>query len=150
MQKLDSKKKVLFLNLLIVLFVLLASSGLYASLNIKEEPKDAYQELMKQEDTLLNHNGLENGLECFQCHITIGLNEPEKEVASDQCLACHLHNYEDLATSTQNLEPNPHKSPHYEDLDCTMCHQVHEKSELMCAECHTFDWMEDLGPNWLK
>ena len=149
MKKLDSKK-VLFLNLLIVLFVLLASSGLYASLNSQEEAKNTYQELIQQEDTLLNHNGSDNGLECFQCHISIASNEPQKKVATDQCLACHSQNYEGLATLTQNLEPNPHKSPHHEDMDCTMCHQVHQESKLMCAECHTFDWMEDLGPSWLK
>lgn len=149
MKKLSSKK-VFFLNLLIVLFVILATSGLYASLNSKEEPENTYEGLMMQQDALLNHNASENELECFQCHISIGSNEPQKEVASDQCLSCHSQNYEGLASSTQNLEPNPHKSPHHEGMDCTMCHQVHQESELMCAECHTFDWMEDLGPNWIK
>ena len=48
-----------------------------------------------------------------------------------------MHSYEALAKQTAKDEPNPHYS-HLGDVNCTDCHKGHQKSELMCNQCHQF------------
>ena len=62
-----------------------------------------------------------------------------KPLSPDECLSCHgCRN--DIAGRTDHLELNPHNSPHYGmDLDCELCHHLHQKSEDYCAQCHDAD-----------
>jgi fumarate reductase flavoprotein subunit len=67
------------------------------------------------------------------------------------CLGCHEHgSYEQIAWRTTDLgvtdskakghEANPHQPPHYDELECNSCHQIHQESTLLCWECHTYDF----------
>lgn len=77
------------------------------------------------------------GVNCKKCH---GETETPEALAMDQCIACHGSTSE-LAERTKDVKPaNPHNSPHYgPDLDCTLCHHQHTKSEVYCAKCHKFN-----------
>lgn len=85
----------------------------------------------------------DQGFACADCH---GTDEPEAAPAIAACLECH-GSYEEIAEATKPAEPdpedpesyaNPHDS-HMGQLDCTSCHKTHSPSELVCAECHSFD-----------
>ena len=67
----------------------------------------------------------------------------------DTCFGCHEHgSYEQIRLRTTDLgisdpqamfhEANPHRPPHYDDLECHSCHRIHRESTLLCAECHMF------------
>jgi Cytochrome c3 len=72
---------------------------------------------------------------CVDCHPT----EIYKACDTNNCLSCH-DGFEDLARATQNLDPNPHDSPHYgQEFDCDLCHHEHEKSENFCSQCHEWE-----------
>jgi len=100
-----------------------------------------------QEASREDNSHYKMGVDCFQCH-TVTDSQPQKKVKNEQCFGCHKQNYEGVASLTADLEPNPHLPPHYEDMDCSLCHKIHSKSEFMCAECHTFDYMDELSEDW--
>ena len=67
------------------------------------------------------------------------------------CLSCHEHgSYEQIAWRTTDLgvtdskakgnEANPHQPPHFDQLECNSCHQIHQESTLLCWECHTYEF----------
>ena len=58
----------------------------------------------------------------------------------NQCVKCH--DPKKLAEKTKDVKPtNPHDSPHYhQNLECTLCHVGHEKSEIYCNQCHKFNF----------
>ncbi len=81
--------------------------------------------------------------DCGTCHTkenAIGGNAfvvPKDET----CIACH-GDYKALAKKTEGLdEPNPHSSHHYgAGVSCTACHKEHEKSVVLCNDCHEFKY----------
>ena len=69
----------------------------------------------------------------------------------DFCFQCHEHgSYDQISWRTMDMgvsdqqakghDANPHRSPHYAELECNVCHQVHTPSTLFCWECHAFDF----------
>jgi len=71
------------------------------------------------------------GIECVSCH-----GKDVKEIIPNQnCLSCHK-SYEDLGEKTRDMHLNPHRSPHFLDLDCTSCHQGHAADQNFCQNCH--------------
>ena len=77
------------------------------------------------------------GMKCESCH------GPDKKIETpdmNQCVKCH--DPKKLAEKTKNVKPtNPHDSPHYhQNLECTLCHVGHEKSEIYCNQCHKFNF----------
>lgn len=76
---------------------------------------------------------LAHGQKCETCHKTAPTEGAK--VKKDVCKQCH--SYEALAKQTAKDEPNPHYS-HLGDVNCTDCHKGHQKSELMCNQCHQF------------
>ena len=79
------------------------------------------------------------GIGCVMCH---GKGNPAEMDPPDinKCTQCHPTNA--LVEKTKDVKPhNPHVSPHYQDqLECTNCHHMHEKSEDFCSQCHTFNF----------
>jgi hypothetical protein len=74
-------------------------------------------------------------LTCNDCHLTTA---PEP-LTTEQCLSCH-GSLKEVAEATKNLDPDPHKSPHYgPGLDCDLCHHEHSTSENFCAQCHEWE-----------
>ena len=52
------------------------------------------------------------------------------------CLQCHAHkNYAELIERTGGTKRNPHKS-HYGEIDCRICHKMHQPSIDYCSACH--------------
>ncbi|WP_278917423.1 cytochrome c3 family protein [Helicobacter pullorum] len=92
-------------------------------------------------------------LSCTDCH----LEENPKEYSSamnQSCKNCH-GGYDKLADYTSGLghNNNIHQSPHYESLDCDVCHKSHidisntPKDKLpknLCASCHGQETMQNL------
>jgi len=86
------------------------------------------------------------GFSCADCHKT---DTPEKAPNNTDCLSCH-GSYEELAAKTKPTDiadptdkeafANPHES-HMGPIPCMDCHKTHRKSELICADCHNFDWL---------
>ena len=73
----------------------------------------------------------EVGVSCKDCH---GQNKKDL-IANTSCLACH-ESFEALGEQTSDMHLNPHLSPHFMDLECTSCHQGHEKLDNFCQQCH--------------
>jgi len=60
----------------------------------------------------------------------------------ESCYQCHQHDsHEGIVEMTADLEEevgaNPHAS-HYGEMECRMCHKMHEESEDYCAQCHAY------------
>lgn len=82
-------------------------------------------------------------VKCGQCH---GSKIPEKSAkknkhlnlaTKENCLKCH-GSYAELGEKTKGIAPweeNPHKN-HFGELECFVCHKVHEPSVYFCQTCH--------------
>lgn len=60
------------------------------------------------------------------------------ETPMKTCMQCHV-SYSELAKKTEKLNPsfNPHSS-HKGHENCTNCHKMTTKSQLICNDCHGF------------
>lgn len=91
-------------------------------------------------------NGLHKKLDlkCNDCHLE---NDTTKysSAMNISCKKCH-GDYSELSDYTSGLghNNNIHASPHYEDLDCDMCHKSHKKSQNICINCHSQETMKNL------
>jgi hypothetical protein len=72
---------------------------------------------------------------CSSCHAKFSVEEDSN---MEVCLKCH-GSYADMALVTKDTEPNPHDS-HLGEVDCTLCHKIHEPSMDLCEQCHAFDF----------
>ena len=73
---------------------------------------------------------------CEKCHATKTPAEGAA-VGIAACAKCH-GSYEALAGKTKGVDPNPHLT-HQGNVRCSDCHWGHQKSVLMCNDCHKFD-----------
>jgi Nitrate/TMAO reductases, membrane-bound tetraheme cytochrome c subunit len=127
-----------------------------------------YYQSWQSSDLLANKHAAA-GVTCHQCHessISIQAEEGLKFVTGDYktpldkrefgtrefCLKCHSDSggattFEEAQTKTNFGESNPHDS-HNGEQDCNLCHNMHQQSQVMCAECHTFNWMKNLDGSW--
>jgi len=121
-----------------------------------------YYESWESSNLLANKHAAQ-GVECLDCHhhsylekaqeginyITGNYSEPLEKLTftREQCLECHEEDYEQAVAATEFEESNPHDS-HMGEIDCTQCHQMHDKSKVMCSQCHTFSWFEELDDSW--
>jgi nitrate/TMAO reductase-like tetraheme cytochrome c subunit len=64
----------------------------------------------------------------------------EREYGNDFCFDCHESNehtsYDEVAQLTSGLELNPHSSHLVGQIDCNLCHKMHDPSADYCAYCH--------------
>lgn len=122
--------------------------------------------------SLLANKHAAAGVTCHDCHessIAIQAEEGIKFITGDYkvpldkrgflqdfCLKCHSDcgtgsprgdSFETAKASTNFEESNPHDS-HNGEQECNLCHNMHQQSRPMCAECHIFDWFEDLDEGW--
>ena len=82
------------------------------------------------------HYHLLSGIGCDSCHED---NDYEKLPDGTTCKSCHSDYVE--KTPTKNALENPHDN-HMGDLDCKLCHKMHEPSVNFCAQCHSaFDYI---------
>jgi cytochrome c nitrite reductase small subunit len=66
----------------------------------------------------------------------------ELKYPKESCYECHEHGtYEEIVEMTAELAEtvgaNPHAS-HYGEMECRLCHRMHEESEDYCAQCHVW------------
>ncbi len=71
------------------------------------------------------------GVQCASCHG----NNTKAIIPNQNCLACH-DSYQKLGEQTKDMHINPHKSPHFMDLECTSCHASHTAIKNFCQDCH--------------
>ncbi len=112
---------------------------------------EPYLESWEESEYGAHAHGVE-GVACLDCHeptIEQQVNElvvymqgdyeiplEELEYSEEECFECHeLEGYEELIELTADLELNPHDS-HLGELDCQLCHSMHEVSVDYCARCH--------------
>lgn len=102
----------------------------------------------------LDHVHQDANVGCKDCHkanltemagegfkyVTGNFQDPMREtkLSKEICLTCH-RSYQVVSAKTEDLEPNPHASPHYEEAECSLCHKSHRDSVLLCDQCHQYD-----------
>lgn len=84
----------------------------------------------------LDHRHAREKLTCGLCHTSFNLDE---EFPMEKCLYCH-GSYPDLAGLTKAIVPNPHES-HLGEVNCNICHKIHQESENFCNQCHAFEYV---------
>lgn len=85
----------------------------------------------------LDHTHLLGGVGCRDCHRPEG--EDFEVVMTGQCLECH-GSFDEVASMTAHMDPDPHNSPHYgKEMDCDLCHHQHKSSENFCSQCHGWE-----------
>lgn len=110
------------------------------------------------------------GVTCMDCHSDYELPDQvdglityiegdyrdplrRRKFDNEMCFGCHNHDsYEEIAARTATIwelaaNRNPHDSPHYENLECNVCHRSHRESEIYCSECHQMPY---LGEGWVE
>lgn len=166
-EKLFNKKTIL---LLVLIGVVIGAGGGFYMLNASDDPAfcsschimEPYYESWNDSNLLANKHAAE-GEECHDCHepdfvtqveegikyVTGSYEDPlkKREFSKESCLECH--DYESVKAATDYGDSNPHDS-HNGEMECYTCHNMHQKSEVMCAQCHYFDWIEELDDSWIK
>ncbi len=120
-------------------------------------------------ETLLDSKHAAEDITCQECHhhsLSGKMQEGIKFVTGDYtlplesdngdrafCLECHSKkgegaSWEEIKAATDFEESNPHFS-HHGEQNCNLCHKMHEPSTVMCSECHTFKWMDNLDESWI-
>jgi nitrate/TMAO reductase-like tetraheme cytochrome c subunit len=116
------------------------------------------------DSNLLAKKHAEADITCHDCHeesIPAKINEGIKYVSGnyetplekrdfgtrDFCLECH--DFPEVKNKTNFEESNPHDS-HNGEQECNTCHSMHQESQVMCAQCHTFVWAYELNDGWIK
>lgn len=77
---------------------------------------------------------VQKGFQCAACHEK---EPPQKDcfIENSQCLVCHGP-LEKLKEKYSSLgKKNPHDN-HLGEIECTLCHRGHAKSESYCLQCH--------------
>ncbi|MGB9791807.1 MAG: cytochrome c3 family protein [Thermacetogeniaceae bacterium] len=121
-----------------------------------------YYESWKSGELLANKHAAA-GVKCLDCHhksylekaqeglryVTGSYSKPLKEITftREQCLKCHGKDFSKVVAATSYKESNPHDS-HLGEMDCTLCHKMHKKSKVYCAQCHEFSWFNELDSSW--
>jgi RecJ-like exonuclease len=74
------------------------------------------------------------GVACEACH---GTAQPKAAPKTEQCSNCH-GDYAKLRAATAKDNPNPHDLFHLGsgNVRCTVCHENHAESTLVCNKCH--------------
>ena len=160
-------KKVIFV--LIVGFIILAGGTGIGVIKATDNPKlcavchnmDSYYDSYAEKGLLANKHA-EEGVTCHDCHtepLSESVHKGVKYVTGDYedplekrdfgtrefCTECHA--FDEVKETTDFAEGNPHSS-HNGDQECSTCHSMHQPSEVMCQECHTFEWMDELDESW--
>lgn len=127
-----------------------------------------------QDSSLLANKHASAGVTCHDCHessISIQAEEGLKFVTGDYkdpldkrefptefCLECHSDSgtgnpkgdsFNTAKAKTNFEESNPHDS-HNGEQECNLCHNMHQPSNVMCSQCHIFDWMDELDEGWIN
>lgn len=167
------------LLILMIVFIVIGAGIGGAVLKASENPafcaschimEPYYESWYDSESHLLASRHATEDVDCHQCHeptIATQLNElflfvtkqykvplEKRDFDRDFCFECHTENggattWEEAILATDYAESNPHDS-HNGLLECNVCHNMHQPSQAFCAECHIFNWLDDLDEGWSK
>lgn len=112
---------------------------------------------------LLAHRHAQANVNCIDCHdntladkieetwqyTTDDFDDPPEKRKFDNSMCLKCHKLDDIKAKTNYGHENPHDS-HIGSLVCSDCHKMHIKSKTTCSECHNFDFMKELPPEWEK
>ena len=117
------------------------------------------------DSSLLARSHAEKGVVCLDCHessypdkikqgikyVTGDFKEPldQRRFSREKCLECHVDFDRVKASTDYGNNGNPHAPPHSNEMECTMCHSMHQQSQLYCSQCHDFEWAKQLGQDWV-
>lgn len=80
------------------------------------------------------NNHEKKGIQCAACH---WVQSVKKSVPKETCINCH-GSYDIL--SKKSRIHGAMLSPHFEGgTDCSLCHNIHKPSRLLCGQCHNID-----------
>jgi nitrate/TMAO reductase-like tetraheme cytochrome c subunit len=112
-----------------------------------------------KEGALLAKKHADASLVCHDCHlpsivlqveegikfVTGNYKNPldKRDMGNAFCLDCHDFDEVKVKILESIVVANPHES-HYGDMNCSICHRMHERSELLCAQCHREQWAKDI------
>ncbi|ADD68715.1 hypothetical protein Dacet_1952 [Denitrovibrio acetiphilus DSM 12809] len=152
----------------VTLLALLLTSAAIASPKNKnlEDPEycktchviEPYYNSLYSGDLLAQAHG-DAGLTCADCHeeyIANGVSKKDsssklrkRDFGDDFCLRCHDKEEVDkeVVFPFGKGKVRPH-SQHVGELNCSTCHSMHSKSDLLCAKCHVQPWMKTLPKRW--
>jgi cytochrome b subunit of formate dehydrogenase len=81
------------------------------------------------------HVHMLSGISCQRCH---GGRMPFTKVDMKTCTTCHSTQELAKAEPKDHFHPNPHNSHYGTEVECSLCHHQHKRSEFMCTQCHDF------------
>ncbi|WP_300702878.1 cytochrome c3 family protein [uncultured Campylobacter sp.] len=142
---------------LVILFVSLFCVLLLADENLRDSKGEIVSKFDENSFPIYGiHKKL--NLSCSDCHLEKEATQYSSAM-NKSCQKCH-GDYEKLADYTSGLghNNNIHKSPHYESLDCDICHKSHtdtvsqvknipehiSNQKVLCASCHGQEVMQKL------
>ncbi len=120
------------------------------------------------EGVLLDAKHARHDITCLKCHqrsipdkMQEGLNfimenytlpVQSATVGRDFCLECHSgegpgNGWDDIKVASNFKNGNPHDS-HEGEQRCTLCHNMHQPSQVRCLQCHNFNWTGELDESW--
>jgi RNA polymerase subunit RPABC4/transcription elongation factor Spt4 len=82
--------------------------------------------------------------------VTDDFDDPpyKRAFPNEMCTKCHS-DIDIIVAKTDFGEANPHNS-HLGDLVCSDCHKMHNQSHAKCADCHNFEFLQNLPADWDK
>ncbi len=104
--------------------------GCHKNSEVKEKPGTLWGKIP------LGHFHRLSGIACTDCH---GTAKPAKAPDTAKCVSCHPEYKKGPLQANKDLQ-NPHDS-HMGDLDCSVCHHQHAKSENFCSQCHYWKYL---------
>ncbi len=157
-----SKRRIVIIGVLLGV-VLIGGVGAIGLWNYHEQPQfcatchimDPYLESWQDSDYGAYAHAVDD-VACLDCHeptteqqvhevvvymqgdFTVPLQE--REFGNEFCFDCHLPNehttYEKVIQLTTGFELNPHSSHLVGQIDCNLCHKMHDASDDYCGYCH--------------
>lgn len=138
----------------VIVWVMICSCWVLAESVLRDSKGEVVRSFSEQDFPIYGiHKKL--NLSCTDCH----LESDPKEYSSAMnrsCEKCHGDSQK-LADYTSGLghNNNIHQSPHYESLDCDICHKSHidmsaplenlqKRPKVLCASCHGQEAMQKL------
>ncbi len=119
------------------------------------------------DSNLLSHTHARANIDCIDCHenglddkiqetvwyVTDDFDDPpyKRAFPNEMCVKCH-DNFDEITSKTNYAEANPHNSHlgTMQDIKCSDCHTMHDPQRAICADCHSFAFLQELPENWDK
>ncbi len=98
-----------------------------------------------------HENGIEDKVKETIWYVTDDFDDPpaKRHFDNQMCIKCHGDMDEMMAKTDKGAGVNPHNS-HLGDLTCADCHKMHKQSKAACQNCHDFEFLHNLPPEWEK